>query len=85
MHSIIFCKNNTVFAKSDFWSKIRQPAPVSPTYDEDRDLKTIVGLLERKMADDANDGEAHSRFIAATPYQRESCWFYKSNMDMRCL
>ena len=42
MHSIIFCKNNTVFAKSDFWSNIRQPAPVSPTYDEDRDLKTIV-------------------------------------------
>ena len=22
--------NNTVFAKSDFWSKTRQPAPVSP-------------------------------------------------------
>ena len=31
MHAIIICKNNTVFAKSDFWSKTRQPAPVSPT------------------------------------------------------
>ena len=30
MHAIIICKNNTVFAKSDFWSKTRQPAPVSP-------------------------------------------------------
>ena len=25
------CENNTVLAKSDFWSKTRQPAPVSPT------------------------------------------------------
>ena len=33
MHAIIICKNNTVFAKSDFWSKTRQPAPVSPIYD----------------------------------------------------
>ena len=24
MHAIIICKNNTVFAKSDFWSKIEQ-------------------------------------------------------------
>ena len=32
MHAIIICKNNTVFAKSDFWSKTRQPAPVSPNY-----------------------------------------------------
>ena len=31
MHAIIICKNNTVFAKSDFWSKTRQPAPVSPS------------------------------------------------------
>ena len=28
---MIICENNTVFAKSDFWSKTRQPAPVSPT------------------------------------------------------
>ena len=28
---MIICDNNTVFAKSDFWSKTRQPAPVSPT------------------------------------------------------
>ena len=28
---MIICKNNTVFAKSDFWSKTRQPAPVSPS------------------------------------------------------
>ena len=27
---MIICENNTVFAKSDFWSKTRQPAPVSP-------------------------------------------------------
>ena len=25
-------ENNTVFAKSDFWSIMRQPAPVSPIY-----------------------------------------------------
>ena len=31
MHAIIISENNTVFAKSDFWSKTRQPAPVSPT------------------------------------------------------
>ena len=30
MHAIIISENNTVFAKSDFWSKTRQPAPVSP-------------------------------------------------------
>ena len=29
---MIICENNTVFAKSDFWSKTRQPAPVSPTF-----------------------------------------------------
>ena len=28
---MIICEKNTVFAKSDFWSKTRQPAPVSPT------------------------------------------------------
>ena len=28
---MIICENNTVFDKSDFWSKMRQPAPVSPT------------------------------------------------------
>ena len=28
---MIICKTNTVFAKSDFWSKTRQPAPVSPS------------------------------------------------------
>ena len=27
---MIICEYNTVFAKSDFWSKIRQPALVSP-------------------------------------------------------
>ena len=31
---MIICENNTVFAKSDFWSKTRQPAPVSPTCHE---------------------------------------------------
>ena len=30
VHAMIICENNAVFAKSDFWSKIRQPAPVSP-------------------------------------------------------
>ena len=28
---MIICEKNTVLAKSDFWSKTRQPAPVSPT------------------------------------------------------
>ena len=37
MHAIIICKNNTVFAKSDFWSKTRQPAPVSPTFSRTSD------------------------------------------------
>ena len=32
MHAVIICENNTVFAKSDFWRNIRQPAPVSPIY-----------------------------------------------------
>ena len=31
VHAMIICENNAVFPKSDFWSKIRQPAPVSPT------------------------------------------------------
>ena len=29
---MIICEYNTVFAKSDFWSKIRQPTPVSPIW-----------------------------------------------------
>ena len=41
MHAIIICKNNTVFAKSDFWSKTRQPAPVS--------LITLRITLRRSM------------------------------------
>ena len=32
---MIICENNTVFAKSDFWCKTRQPAPVSPTRGDD--------------------------------------------------
>ena len=35
---MIICENNTVFAKSDFWSKTRQPAPVSPTLPDVSDL-----------------------------------------------
>ena len=35
---MIICENNTVFAKSDFWSKTRQPAPVSPTFVKYRPL-----------------------------------------------
>ena len=35
---MIICKNNKVFAKSDFWSKTRQPAPVSPTIGLYRDV-----------------------------------------------
>ena len=31
VHAMVICENNTVFAKSDLWSKMRQPAPVSPT------------------------------------------------------
>ena len=31
VHAMVICENNTVFAKSDSWSKMRQPAPVSPT------------------------------------------------------
>ena len=31
VHPMRICENNTVFAKSDFWSKTRHPAPVSPT------------------------------------------------------
>ena len=34
VHAMVICENNTVFAKSDFWSKMRQPAPVSPTINE---------------------------------------------------
>ena len=37
---MLICENNTVFAKSDFWSKTRQPAPVSPISSHADLLKT---------------------------------------------
>ena len=37
---MLICEYNTVFAKSDFWSKARQPAPVSPISSHADLLKT---------------------------------------------
>ena len=31
-NDMTICENSTVFAKSDFWSIMRHPAPVSPIY-----------------------------------------------------
>ena len=50
---MIICENNTVFAKSDFWSKTRQPAPVSPTllkYIEDA-VQTLQMVNQLRRSD----------------------------------
>ena len=44
---MIICDNNTVLAKSDFWSKTRQPAPVSPTRGHAPALR-VRGFVSRK-------------------------------------
>ena len=69
MHAIIICKNNTVFAKSDFWSKTRQPAPVSPIclYFSRRHQRASTRARKRSSARDAtkfNNAEL-SRFTPA--------------------
>ena len=39
-------KTNTVLAKSDFWSKIRQPAPVSPNNHPPTEVTKLFSLDE---------------------------------------
>ena len=46
MHAIIILKQNTVLAKSDFWSKIRQPAPVSPNNHPPTEVTKLFSLDE---------------------------------------
>ena len=47
---MIICENNTVFAKSDFWSKMRHAAPVSPTSNSGASVNLFYGSLQMFIA-----------------------------------
>ena len=50
---MIICENNTVFAKSDFWSKTRQPAPVSPMLCRVAELSPLLIVRDGLQTHDA--------------------------------